>query len=169
MTIILGGRRYCPEALYNRQLQEGSKQPSYQGNVRMECHLRAEMGRACRSSSSVGGGYFSGRMRWRKETGRIVSHCSHLSDTTCQTAHTHTHTSENFLIVRPALGMAQFAHKTLLSTATLCNSCLNQKCVSLHIDQEEVCLYPQCLPEHWLLCFTTDGLVDTVDMKIDPP
>mmetsp|Transcript_2747 Transcript_2747/g.6037 ORF Transcript_2747/g.6037 Transcript_2747/m.6037 type:complete len:361 (-) Transcript_2747:2165-3247(-) len=39
-------------------------------------------GRGCRSSSSVGGGNFSGRMRWRKETGSVLSHCSHLSDTT---------------------------------------------------------------------------------------
>ena len=31
--------------------------------------LRAETGKACRSSSSVGGRFFSGRMRWRKETG----------------------------------------------------------------------------------------------------
>ena len=47
-----------------------------------QSHLRAEIGSACRSSSSVGGGYFSGRMRCRNDTGRTVSDCSHLSDTT---------------------------------------------------------------------------------------
>ena len=46
--------------------------------------LRAVMGSGCRSSSSVGGGYFSGRSRCLKDTGRVDSHCSHLSDTTCR-------------------------------------------------------------------------------------
>ena len=44
---------------------------------------RAEMGRGCRSRSSVGGGFFSGSSRWRKETGRTASQDSHLSDTSC--------------------------------------------------------------------------------------
>ena len=35
----------------------------------------ADTGSGCRSSSSVGGGNFSGRMRWRKDTGRVDSHC----------------------------------------------------------------------------------------------
>ena len=48
----------------------------------VQADLRAEIGSACRSSSSVGGGYFSGRMRCRNDTGRTVSDCSHLSDTT---------------------------------------------------------------------------------------
>lgn len=34
---------------------------------------RADTGRGCRSSSSVGGGYFSGRIRCRNDTGSCVS------------------------------------------------------------------------------------------------
>jgi hypothetical protein len=45
-------------------------------------HLSADTGSGCRSSSSVGGAYFSGRMRWRKETGSTASQPSHRSDTT---------------------------------------------------------------------------------------
>jgi hypothetical protein len=40
-------------------------------------------GSGCRSSSSVGGGYFSGRIRCRNDTGSTASEFSHLSDTTC--------------------------------------------------------------------------------------
>ena len=36
--------------------------------------LSAETGSGCRSSSSVGGGNFSGRMRWRNDTGSVDSH-----------------------------------------------------------------------------------------------
>ena len=43
---------------------------------------RADTGRGWRSSSSVGGGNFSGRMRWRKDTGSWVSDAIHRSDTT---------------------------------------------------------------------------------------
>lgn len=32
----------------------------------------------------MGGAYFSGRMRWRKDTGSTASQPSHLSDTTCR-------------------------------------------------------------------------------------
>mmetsp|Transcript_28463 Transcript_28463/g.71492 ORF Transcript_28463/g.71492 Transcript_28463/m.71492 type:complete len:209 (+) Transcript_28463:2242-2868(+) len=39
-------------------------------------------GRGCRSSSSVWGGYFSGRMSWRNEMGRRVEDASQRSDTT---------------------------------------------------------------------------------------
>ena len=45
--------------------------------------LRAETGRGWRSSSSVGGGNFSGRMRCLNEMGSWVSEDIHLSDTTC--------------------------------------------------------------------------------------
>mmetsp|Transcript_42551 Transcript_42551/g.71011 ORF Transcript_42551/g.71011 Transcript_42551/m.71011 type:complete len:229 (-) Transcript_42551:4037-4723(-) len=41
----------------------------------------AVTGSGCKSRSSVGGGYFSGRMRWRKDTGRRVSAPSQRSDT----------------------------------------------------------------------------------------
>jgi len=40
----------------------------------------AETGSGRRSSSSVCGGYFSGRMRWQKETGSVVSAPSQLSE-----------------------------------------------------------------------------------------
>lgn len=43
---------------------------------------RALRGSGCKSSSSVGGRYFSGSSRWRNDTGRVASHCSHLSLTT---------------------------------------------------------------------------------------
>lgn len=43
--------------------------------------LSAETGNGCKSNSSVGGGYFSGRIRWRNETGNTVSLPSHRSDT----------------------------------------------------------------------------------------
>mmetsp|Transcript_30308 Transcript_30308/g.77308 ORF Transcript_30308/g.77308 Transcript_30308/m.77308 type:complete len:233 (-) Transcript_30308:3948-4646(-) len=39
-------------------------------------------GSGCRSSSSVGGGNLSGRMRWRNDTGSTASACSHRSLTT---------------------------------------------------------------------------------------
>ena len=52
--------------------------------------LSAVTGSGCRSSSSVGAGYFSGRIRWRKDTGRVASHCSHLSLTTWSTQHVGT-------------------------------------------------------------------------------
>mmetsp|Transcript_39769 Transcript_39769/g.98312 ORF Transcript_39769/g.98312 Transcript_39769/m.98312 type:complete len:205 (-) Transcript_39769:3824-4438(-) len=39
----------------------------------------AATGSGCRSSSSVCGGYFSGRIRWRKEMGSTVSAPSHRS------------------------------------------------------------------------------------------
>ena len=48
--------------------------PSY----RLACSPSAVMGSGRRSSSSVCGGYFSGRMRWRKETGSVVSAPSQL-------------------------------------------------------------------------------------------
>lgn len=44
---------------------------------------KAVMGSGCKSSSSVGGGFFSGSSKWRKETGSTASQDSHLSDTTC--------------------------------------------------------------------------------------
>ena len=43
---------------------------------------KAEMGSGCKSSSSVGGGFFSGSSRCRKDTGSTASQESHLSDTT---------------------------------------------------------------------------------------
>lgn len=43
---------------------------------------RAVTGRGWRSRSSVGGGNFSGRMRWRKETGSMVWELSQRSETT---------------------------------------------------------------------------------------
>ena len=52
--------------------------PSYSGAY---CPS-AESGSGWRSSSSVCAGYFSGRMRWRKDTGSVVSALSHRSDTT---------------------------------------------------------------------------------------
>ena len=44
--------------------------------------FRAATGSGCKSSSSVGGAYFSGRMRCLKESGSVASQPSHLSEMT---------------------------------------------------------------------------------------
>lgn len=61
--------------------------------------LRADNGNGCKSISSVGGGYFSGRIRWRNEMGRIVSLPNHRSETVkYEKSIYQVNLSENFLI-----------------------------------------------------------------------